>query len=153
MPRGTHLNDALPLLRREVESGPSPVAELTAQDAWLAFLRFGRQRFDTAVTPGSDGLLFQYGTYAFSGPPMFTVDFTRQFDINDDDGEHCHYVQVHCELRYPPDPALRDLGSFNSWFFHDTGEELEQWAEELGGRLDPLRNRRPAGIHLYEGPV
>jgi hypothetical protein len=40
------------------------------------------------VTPDSDGLLFQYGTYSFSGRPMFTVDVTRQFGISDDDGEH-----------------------------------------------------------------
>ncbi|MFC4610358.1 hypothetical protein ACFO9E_21465 [Streptomyces maoxianensis] len=146
-------NEALGLLRGELEAGRSSITELTAHDVWPAFLRFGRQRFDTALTPDSDGLLLQYGTYAFDGPPKFTLDFTRQFEINDDDGDHDHYLQVHCELRYPPDPALDDLRSFNSWFFHDTDECLDHWAGTMGSLLAPLRGRKPADIRLYESPV
>jgi hypothetical protein len=150
MPGRPHPAEALGLLRGQLEAGRSPITELTAPDVWLGFLRFGRQRFDTALTPESDGLLFQYGTYAFDGSPMFTLDLTRQFDVNGDDGEHDHYVQVHCELLYPPDPALDDLSSFNSWFFHDTDEDFGQWAETLASRLEPLRGRKPADVRLYE---
>jgi hypothetical protein len=98
-------------------------------------------------------MLFQYGTHAFDGPPMFTLDLTRLFGFNDDDGEHDHYVQVHCELGYPSDPALDQLSNFNSWFFHDTDEALDQWAEALVKRLGPLRGRQPADLRLYEEPV
>ena len=153
MPNRPHTDEALGLLRGGLEAGRSPISELTALDVWLGFLRFGRQRFDTALTPESDGLLFQYGTYSFDGLPKFTLDFTRQFDINDDDAEHDHYLQVHCELTYPPDPALHELGSFNSWFFHDAGEDLDQWAESLGCHVERLRGRKPAAIRLYEEPV
>ncbi|WP_369148990.1 hypothetical protein [Streptomyces sp. R44] len=111
------MEEALDFLRVAMEVERSTKTELTTRAAWLAFMRFARRRFATAPTPDSDGLLFQYGTYAFTGRPMFTVDLTRQFDITDDDGEHDHYVQVHCELRYECEPALDALGSFNSWFF------------------------------------
>lgn len=119
MPNRPRLEEALDFLRAELAAGRSTATELTTWAEWLAFMRFGRQRFGTASTPDSDGLLFQYGKYALSGRPMFTVDFARQFDISDDDGQHDHYLQVHCELRYEPEPALDVLGSFDSWFFHD----------------------------------
>ncbi|MFD0380270.1 hypothetical protein [Streptomyces sp. NPDC127112] len=82
------LEEAIDVLRAELDVGRSTKTELTTRAAWLAFMRFARQRFATAPTPDSDGLLFQYGTYAFSGRPMFTVDLTRQFDVSDDEGEH-----------------------------------------------------------------
>ncbi|MGA5199061.1 hypothetical protein [Streptomyces exfoliatus] len=102
MPHRPPISEALSFLWEELASGPRELAELSARDVWSAFLRFGQQRFDTAATPDSDGLLFQYGTHAFSGPSMFTLDLTRQFELNDAEGEHDHYVQVHCELRYEP---------------------------------------------------
>ncbi|MEJ8640587.1 hypothetical protein WKI68_02325 [Streptomyces sp. MS1.HAVA.3] len=98
-------------------------------------------------------MLFQYGTYAFSGRPMFTLDLTRQFNINADDGEHAHYVQVHCELRYEPEPTLDAVGSFDSWFFHDTDADLDQWFATMERRLELLLDLGPSEIDLYEEPV
>ena len=114
---------------------------------------FARRRFATALTPDSDGLLFQYGTYAFSGRPMFTVDLTRQFDISDDAGEYDRDVQIHCELRYECEPALDVLGSFNSWFFHDDHADLDEWLAAMEGHLEPLLARVPSEIDVYEEPV
>lgn len=154
MPYKPSINEALQVLRDELGGSPGELdGSLTTHDAWTAFLRFGGQRFETPATPDSDGLLFQYGTYAFDGPPMFMLDLTRQFEINDADGEHDHYVQIHCELRYTPRPPLKDLGTFGSWFFHDSGDDLHTWAASLGVRLKPLRDHEPAGIRLYEDPV
>lgn len=153
MPNRPRLEKALDFLRAELTVGRSAATESTTRSAWLAFTRFGRQRFETAPTPDSDGLLFQYGTYAFSRRPMFTVDLTRQFDISDDDGEHDHYVQVHCELRYEPRPALDALGSFDSWFFHDADVDLDHWFAVMEGHLEPLLDRGPSGVDLYEESV
>ncbi|WP_309225909.1 hypothetical protein [Streptomyces lunaelactis] len=153
MPHRPPISEALQFLRDELESGHHQLAELTAHDAWSAFLRFGRRRFDTAATPDSDGLLFQYGTHAFSGPPMFTLDLTRQFEINDAEGEHNHYAQVHCELRYAPQSSLHSLGTFNTWFFHDTGGDLDAWADSLDIHLELLQDRKPSEISLYEEPI
>ncbi|WP_432154771.1 hypothetical protein [Streptomyces tricolor] len=147
------IEGALDVLRAELEVERSAKTELTTRAAWLAFIRFARHRFATAPTPGSDGLLFQYGTYAFSGLPMFTVDLTRQFDISDDGGEHDHYVQIHCELRYECEPALDALGSFNSWFFHGADADLDEWLATMEGHLELLFARVPSKIDVYEEPV
>ncbi|MEV8345904.1 hypothetical protein [Streptomyces niveus] len=147
------VEEALDLLRGELEVGRSAKTELTTRAAWLAFMRFGRQRFATTPTPDSDGLLFQYGTYAFSGRPMFTVDLARQFDIIDDDGEHDHYVQVHCELRYECEPALDALGGFNSWFFHDADADLDEWLADMEVHLELLLVHGPSEADVYEESV
>ncbi|KJY28527.1 hypothetical protein VR44_25115 [Streptomyces katrae] len=147
------LEEAIDVLRAELDVGRSTKTELTTRAAWLAFMRFARQRFATAPTPDSDGLLFQYGTYAFSGRPMFTVDLTRQFDVSDDKGEHEHYLQVHCELRYEREPVLDALGSFDSWFFHDTNGDLDEWFAAMERHLELLLARRPSEIDVYEEPV
>ncbi|MFI8963046.1 hypothetical protein ACIGO8_13080 [Streptomyces sp. NPDC053493] len=97
-------------------------------------------------------MLFQYGTYAFSGRPMFTVALTRQFDISDDGGEDDHYVQIHCELRYECEPALDALGSFSSWFFHDADANLADWLAAMEGSLKPLLARVPSETDVYEEP-
>ncbi|MEU3693794.1 hypothetical protein [Streptomyces narbonensis] len=146
------MEEALDVLRAELEVGRL-TTELTTRAAWLAFMRFARQRFATAPTPDSDGLLFQYGTYAFSRRPMFTVDLTRQFDISDDEGEHEHYVQVHCELRYEFEAVLDALGSFDSWFFHDANADLDEWLAAMERQLELLLARRPSEIDVYEEPV
>ncbi|WP_020139588.1 hypothetical protein [Streptomyces sp. 351MFTsu5.1] len=147
------MEKALDVLRAELEVERSTQTELTARAAWSAFMRFARQRFATAPTRDSDGLLFQYGTYAFSGRPKFTVDLTRQFEITDDEGEHEHYVQVHCEIRYECEPVLDALGSFDSWFFHDADTNLDEWFAAMEGHLELVLARVPGEIDVYEERV
>ncbi|MCF2530781.1 hypothetical protein [Yinghuangia soli] len=137
-------------------------AQLGLQDAhdrppsatfvWQGYLRYAGSRFATPPTPDADGLLFQFGTWAFDGPRMFSVDFCRQFEIVGEDGEFEHYVQVHCELIYPADPELDALGGFNSWFFHDSGDDLEAWAAAIGSHQvwSALDTRRPSSLRVWE---
>ncbi|MFC8290582.1 hypothetical protein ACFUJ0_06370 [Streptomyces sp. NPDC057242] len=147
------VDEAVGLL--EGELGPRAFADPVPEDVWFAFLRFGRQLFHVPDTPDADGLLFQYGTYAFDGPAMFTLDLTRQFEVSDSDGDHDHYVQVHCELRYGLTPALEALGSFRSWFFHDAGADLEEWARVLTEQAvwTTIRELKPAEIRVYQERV
>ncbi|MFD4138379.1 hypothetical protein [Streptomyces sp. NPDC058572] len=84
---------------------------------------------------------------------MFIVDLTRQFEVTDAQGEHEHFVQVHCELRYAPQPSLQDLGTFNSWFFHDSDGDLDTWAKSLNAHLELLQDHKPAEVSLYEEPA
>ncbi|MFJ8803024.1 hypothetical protein [Streptomyces sp. NPDC102487] len=139
----------------EDELGTRAIADLVTEDVWLAFLRFGRRLFHVPDTPDADGLLFQYGTYAFGCPPAFTLDLTRQFEVSDSEGDHDHYVQVHCELRYVLEPALEALGNFNSWFFHDAGDDLDEWAQALTKRAawTVIRRLHPTGIRMYQEQV
>ncbi|MFA7762828.1 hypothetical protein [Streptomyces sp. NRRL S-448] len=145
------IDEAVGLLEGELRSGRASGAGLGTEDAWLAFLRFGRRPFAVPDVPDADGLLFQYGTHAFDGPATFALDLTRQFEVCDDDGDHDHYVQVHCELRYAPVPALDALGSFESWFFHDTGDDLDAWARGLTERpaWAVLGALGPAEVRVY----
>ncbi|MFF0478001.1 hypothetical protein [Streptomyces sp. NPDC004284] len=105
--------------------------------------------------PDADGLLFQYGIYAFDGPAAFMLDLVRQFAVVDEGGDHDHYVQVHCELRYGPTPALRALGGFGSWFFQDSGEDLDEWARALDERAvwAVVRELEPVGVRVYQERV
>ncbi|MFE0405525.1 hypothetical protein ACFW19_26995 [Streptomyces nigra] len=125
------VDEAVALLEGELRAGHRALADLGTEDVWQSFLRFGRQLFDVSEAPDGDGLLFQYGTDSFDGSPTFTVDLTRQFEVSDADGDHDHYLQVHCEVRYGSGPSLEALGSFDSWFFHDSGDNLEEWARAL----------------------
>ncbi|MEV8534693.1 hypothetical protein [Streptomyces sp. NPDC051211] len=149
------MDEAVGLLEGELGVGRRSLADLDTEDAWPAFLRFGRLLFDVPDTPDTDGLLFQYGPSSFDGPPTFTLDLTRQFAIADSDGDHDHYVQVHCELRYRPAPALQALGSFDSWFFHGGGDDLDAWAEGLSKRAAwaTIRTLKPAEIRVYQEQV
>ena len=149
------IDEAEGLLRSELQAGQQTLAQLSSEEAWLGFVRFGRQRFDTPDTPDADGLLFQYGAHTFGGPPAFTLDFTRQFEANDGDGEHDHYVQLHCELRYDLVPQLRTLGHFESWFFHDTDDDLDRWADELGRQAvwTIVHDLSPTEVRIYQEQV
>lgn len=143
------VEEAVGVLRDELAGARSPGGGLTTRDAWLAYLRFGRRRFDTAPTPDADGLLFQYGTHTFTGTPKFTLALTRQFAVVDANGAHEHHLQVHCELRYAPTPALTRLGSFHSWFFHDADADVAPWADAMGGRLVALADCVPGEVEVY----
>lgn len=75
-----------------------------AVGAWEAFKCFGRE---VAGQEGV-GLLFQVGTFNFSGEPLFYFDPVAQFETKDDEGEHDHYEQTHCELTAPAAETLRN---------------------------------------------
>ncbi|MFD5813077.1 hypothetical protein [Streptomyces sp. NPDC127038] len=148
------IGEAADLLRAELRVGRLSGPSMT-EDAWSAFIRFGRMRFSTADSTDADGLLFQYGVYTFDGPDAFSLDLTRQFEVLDEDGDHAHFVQVHCELIYEPVPALAALGDFSSWFFHDSGEDLERWLEALTARdaWAAIREQTPMKVEVYQEAV
>ncbi|KUN25473.1 hypothetical protein AQJ23_16460 [Streptomyces antibioticus] len=155
MSKRVPIGQAREWLRHELGWGQRPLAALGVDEVWLRFVRFGSQRFDVASVPDADGLLCQYGTYAFDGPPVFLLDFVRQFEVCDASGEHDHYLQLHCELRYEPVRQLRALGHFESWFFHGADEELDSWVEELRlhGFWRIVRTFPPMGIRVYQEQV
>jgi hypothetical protein len=88
--------------------------DLAAPDlatTWRVFQEF----VDVPVDTASDMVLFQTGVYHFYGPDQFILDFLRQFEVEDDEGEHGYFEQLHCESLYEPVPELRALGEFNRW--------------------------------------
>ncbi|MEU9370577.1 hypothetical protein AB0D71_39140 [Streptomyces avermitilis] len=149
------MGEAVGLLEGELTAERRVLADLDTEDAWLAYLRFGRRLFDVPDTPDADGLLFQYGTYSFDGPATFTLELTRQFEIVDSHGDRDYYVQVHCELQYALTPVLQALGSFEWWFFRDAGDDLDEWAQGLSERAAwaTIRTLKPAQVRVYQDRV
>jgi hypothetical protein len=80
--------------------------------AWSAFKEFGRETFGAKHI----SLLFQVGTYNFTGERLFYFDFVCQFAISDSDGEHDHFEHLHCELTCMPDEATSGLKA-SLWSF------------------------------------
>ncbi|MBY8844575.1 hypothetical protein K7864_25425 [Streptomyces sp. SP2-10] len=64
-------------------------------------------------------------------------------------------MQVHCEVRYGSEPALEALGSFDSWFFHGAGDDLEEWAGELTelSAWTTVRVLTPTEIRVFQEQV
>ncbi|MFH8783296.1 hypothetical protein ACH4GK_34705 [Streptomyces rimosus] len=155
MPSSPPTDDAVRLLEADLRAERQPLTDLDTEHAWRAFIRFGRRRFDTPNTADADGLLFQYGTYSFGGPTAFTVELIRQFEVVDREGDHDHYVQVSCELNYGLPSPLQALGSYSSWFFHDSGTDLDHWAEEVSSRAAwaTISAFKPVSVRVFEEPV
>ena len=80
--------------------------------AWSTFKDFGREVFGSRGI----GLLFQVGTYDFTGKPLFYFDPVCQFEISDPDGEHDHFEQLHCELTCAPDESVQSAEA-SLWSF------------------------------------
>ena len=86
---------------------------MSAANAWAAFKDYGREVFG----PENVGLLFQVGVYNFTGQPLFYFDPVCQFEQTDDEGEHDHYEQLHCELTCQPNEILSGTNA-NLWSFN-----------------------------------
>jgi len=87
-------------------------APVSAASAWAAFKDYCREVFG----PESIGLLFQVGTYDFTGQPLFYFDPVCQFEKTDAEGEHDHYEQLHCELTCPTNQTLNSTNA-SLWSF------------------------------------
>lgn len=88
-------------------------------------------RFQIPGTPDSDGLLFQYGVFNFTGRPMLTLSFVRQFEQCNDRGDHECYRHVGAELLFEPDvQALPE--HHESWCFDGPGASATaEWFAEV----------------------
>jgi hypothetical protein len=106
--------------------GLDPMRPPSVGETWEVFKEFVEIPFETEG-PDSDGVLFQTGTFNFHGQDEFCLDFLRQFEVVDEDGEHDHYEQLHCEFRFPVTEATRSFGNFNIWWF--SGDEAQPWAD------------------------
>jgi hypothetical protein len=78
-----------------------------------------------------DALLFQWGTNRFPGDSQqgFYLDFTRQFCINDEDGEYDHMQQLSASLLYT-EPMESNLGASSFWSY-DFDNSFEQFIQAV----------------------
>ncbi len=89
---------------------------------WQKFKSFAQE-----VVEGEEekAILFQCGTYNFTGEKLFYYDFVRQF-ADEEDG---HIQQLHCEFVFEPIKELKILKA-TKWYF-DTDGEIEEFFNKI----------------------
>ena len=103
--------------------------------AWEVFKSFVQEPVDCA----HDGVLFECGTYDFTGEELFTWGFVRQFSIDVDD-EYDHMEQLHCKFSCLPTDELKQSQT-NLWAEDFTTlQEYFSKAEELKEFQGPLKS-------------
>lgn len=123
------VEDAEAVLRQIVERrclGSTLSAELARE----SFEEYAHAEFNVPDTPDSDGLLFQYGIYDFTGRDLFTLSLVRQFERLDQAGDHASYFQICIELTYEVSDDLSNLGRREWWFFRggdDPTIDVNSW--------------------------
>jgi hypothetical protein len=88
------------------------ISKPNPQIAWNVFKSFVQKPVECA----DDAVLFQCGTFSFTGKDLFYLDFVRQFSIDDEDGEYDHMEQLHCEFTCNPNKELNPLEK-NLWSY------------------------------------
>jgi hypothetical protein len=76
---------------------------------------FAERPDDIDQSEDGDGLLAQYGVYAFTGPETYQVEIARQFSFLDEDGEWTHFAQLHCIFHFAATGELKEVGRGELW--------------------------------------
>jgi hypothetical protein len=138
-------SDALGVFRKMLadagfnESSPDPAV------AWQAFKHF----CEIPVNCAGDGVLFQTGTYAFSGEPSFQLDFTRQFSF-EEDGEYAGMEQLHCTFHF------RDVADLETNVWSSTFGSLADFFAEVEALAEfqlPIAKARPFKVVITQEEV
>jgi hypothetical protein len=132
------------------DAGIDPEAP-TASDVetvWDVIRHFAQEPAEDAAPreEHGDGILAQYGVYAWDSAPHFELDMTRQFTLLDEHGEYDHMTQLQCTFQFEVTDDLRAIGEENLWSFDLDRNEFFARARDLPGfrhvretRLKPLR--------------
>lgn len=136
--------DILAYLKNEA-AGKSGISQLV--DAFENMCRVPLSDFGIEVEDAEedDLLLFETGTFPFTGEPLWYFSLTRQYP--DGEGE---YWQLHLDVRFPPSGKNSEL-SDTVWSdeFNDFGEFFAalRKSEEYAAAVDDV----PAEIDIYLG--
>jgi hypothetical protein len=145
--RATNPGGAVEAFGQLLASRGLAAAELLPGHALQLWLDFASTPFDVPAQPQADGLLYQWGTYDFTGQPLFHIDLVRQFALFDDD----EYAQFHLDVRLPVAPELTTLGSHSEWWWSDGGVPLDAWRRRLVARPEwvVLASRSPSAVEVF----
>jgi len=108
--------------------------------AWNVFKEFFLK---TEVECTEDALLFECGTYDFTGEDLFYLVFVRQFSLNDHEEEYDHTEQFHFIIYYKACEELEKL-KISKWSFDcNSFDEYFQYIESLEAFKVPLEKYVP----------
>jgi len=146
------VNSALEVARGIVGQVGSGQDVPAAEQLFAAVREFQLIEFEVPDGEEADGFLFQYGEVDWYPEPTFVVNFVRQLEIVDADGEHEAYSQVQLEYRYRVDPELSSIEDHESWWFPEEDEPFGEWLE--AARQDPIwtvvRGKVPVGFEVTQ---
>ncbi|MEK4762252.1 hypothetical protein MHH85_18470 [Viridibacillus sp. FSL E2-0187] len=110
---------------------------------WEIFKEFGRNPVE-----GEEeiALLFECGTYNFTGENLFYLDFVRQFATEDND----EMEQLHCEFTFKPTFDLENL-QFHEFYFDVEGdvEDFYRNIESLQEFQIPI-SMTPLNLNIFQ---
>ena len=137
------------------EAGVDPDAPKSAAEVWEVFRRFAEVPSE-ASGPDSDGVLYESGAFSFYGPDEFYLDFVRQFDVAEPNGEHHHYEQLVCRFRFALDDRTERFERFSYWWF--AGGPRSEWDDfvamvESRPEFTELGSAPPSAAAIEQAPV
>lgn len=121
---------------------------VTPMAAWLVCKEYGREVFGASNV----GLLFQAGTYDFTGEQKYYIDLVCQFEIRDADGEFDRFEQLHCELTCAPEESLSDKDAVLWSFDYDSADAFYEAVEALPA-FQTAMQQRPLAMKVYHESV
>lgn len=153
MPDKIPTTEAITVLRSFLAEDVAQRTSSESDRILRSFTRFACVEFALPDVPDADGLLFQYGIYAFTGRPMFILSLVRQFEQFDRSGEHEALLQVNCEILYEPDAELGNIGRWEAWWFKPQGGQgstLSDWLAAVAANpiWQLVRGRRETSVSL-----
>jgi hypothetical protein len=116
--------------------------------AWKVFKQFTEIKFKS----DDDALLFECGTYDFTGQRLFYWNLIRQFSF-DKNGEYDHMEQLHMEFIFSPTEEL-DILNDTIWSYdHQSFKEFFDKVETLDSFTIPWQNQKPINIKIFQERV
>ena len=91
-----------------------------------------------------DWLLFETGTYTFSGKPQFYFSLVRQFPHEDEENDE--YYQIHVNVLYPP-TETNQIYNDATWSMEIEGNIFEYIRES--NVFNDIKNDKYASIDIY----
>ena len=87
-----------------------------------------------------DSLLFETGTFDFTGEKLFYFSLVKQFSSDDDE-----YYQIHIDILYEPDSENK---KFSDSFWDETGDEIINYIKD-SKEYKYAQNHKCKNIDIY----
>ncbi len=123
-----------------------PLEQLNARQGMDLMLAFYEQLRAECSPLNEDGdmLLFQWGTYNFSGSPIFQLDITRQCMVPNEDEPH----QLSLTFYYNTTEVTESLKSGNKWCYRpDKLREFRQFIDDSAA-FSAYADSKPSLVEL-----
>jgi hypothetical protein len=149
--------DAKKELEKRIKQSGKPMSSLTPTQGIRLMLDFYRDVRADGCELGEDGdmLLFQWGTYDFSGARSFQFDITRQFTIAEpeDEDDDSAMSQLSFTFHFTPSPQFDAVKDGNRWCM--SPDELEDFEAFItgGDSHRAVATAQPAKVTLEYGGV